>query len=119
MDNLEAGRLVAPDGGDLSVVPRPSLFAHVLHGNVRYLKDRDRQRQLLVLSDRLEQSREKRSSHHLVLDRLGVGQGDGKVPGVGSVEERKVLVVRALQVDEASMISAVCFHPGAVSDGGE
>lgn len=96
MHDLKPRSSSAEDSRHTTNVARLSLDRRVLDDDIADLEDAERQCVLAVLADRLEHAGEERRSHDLVLDRLGVGEDDGDVSRVFSVEELEVLVVRAL-----------------------
>lgn len=96
MNDLEPSGLIGPNTRDLADITGSTLLGHIDDGDIRDLEDGDRERELLVLSDRLEETREERGPDDLVLDRLGVGERDGIVAWILAVEPGKVLVMRAL-----------------------
>ena len=94
MHDLEPCSSAAEDSSDPTDVARLALDRSVLDDDVADLENAERKGMLAVLADRLEHAGEERRSHDLVLDRLGVGEDDGDVSRVFSVQELEVLVVR-------------------------
>lgn len=98
MNDLEPRALIAPHRREPPRIARLALRARVLEHDVGRLEDPDRQRVRAVLPDRLEEAGEERGADYLVLERLGVGESDGRGAVVFSVEPGEVLVVRALSI---------------------
>lgn len=96
MHNLKTGLLAAVERARPPDVPRPPLLPVVLDDHVRNLKHLEWQRVLAVLAHRLEQTRQERRPHDLVLGRLGVFEDDCRGPVVFAVEPGEVFVVCAL-----------------------
>ena len=93
VDLLEARRAAAPGGREVALVAGLALLGLVLEDDVGRLEDLDGQAVRLVLTDRLEETGEKRGPDNLVLLRLGVGQSDGGLAVVFTVQPGKVLIV--------------------------
>ena len=93
MYNFESSRFVAPNSSSLAYIFGLSLCSLILDNNVRRLKDLNRERMGAVLSDCLEETREKGGADDLILGGFGIRQFDGLCAVVFAVQPGKVLVV--------------------------
>ena len=98
MHNLESSPSTAEDSSDSSNVSRLSFFRRILEDDIAHFEDFEGEGVFTVLSEGLEESWEEGGSDDLVFYRFWVGENDGGRSIVGSVEEGKVLIVRALQI---------------------
>ena len=92
MSNLESSSSSTEDSGDSSNVSRLSFFRFVLEDNIAHFEDLDRKRVFTILSESLEESWEEGSTDDLIFYRFWVGENDGGLSVVGSVEEGEVLI---------------------------
>lgn len=80
-----------------------SLEAGILDNDVADLEKSQRERVLTILAYRLQNTRVKRRSYNLILDRFGICQDNGERSRIWSVQECKVLIVGALYCNDPSM----------------
>jgi hypothetical protein len=95
VDDLKAGRLAVPGGGEVALVSAFALQVGSFERDIADFEDLDGQAVGFVLADCLEQAREEGGADDLIFGRFGVGEADSGGAVVFAVEPAEVFVVGA------------------------
>ena len=95
MHHLKPARLPIPRRRKMALVPALPLPPLILQRHIANLENLHRHRMMLVLPNRLQEPRQQRRPHNLILGCLWICQPDRRRAVIFAIEPREVLVVRA------------------------